>query len=156
MIRLAIVCPCYNEEAVLHQSARLLTDLLNDLIAKQKITPDSFVLLVNDGSQDRTWPIIRELYRTNPYIKGVNLARNVGHQNAIMAGMMSAKAWSDAVITMDVDLQDDLNAIERMIDLHAEGFDIVYGIKVQRNADPMLKRFSAMWKVIIIMPTSVY
>lgn len=144
MIRLAIVCPCYNEEAVLHQSARLLTDLLNDLIAKQKITPDSFVLLVNDGSQDRTWPIIRELYRTNPYIKGVNLARNVGHQNAIMAGMMSAKAWSDAVITMDVDLQDDLNAIERMIDLHAEGFDIVYGIKVQRNADPMLKRFSAM------------
>ncbi len=77
-------------------------------------------------------------------MKGVNLARNVGHQNAIMAGMMSAKAWSDAVITMDVDLQDDLNAVERMIDLHAKGFDIVYGIKVQRSADPMLKRVSAM------------
>lgn len=144
MIRLAIVCPCYNEEAVLHQSAKSLTALLNDLISKQKITPDSFVLLVNDGSQDRTWQIIRELYRTNPYMKGVNLARNVGHQNAIMAGMMSAKAWSDAVITMDVDLQDDLNAVERMIDLHAKGFDIVYGIKVQRSADPMLKRVSAM------------
>ena len=144
MIRLAIVCPCYNEEAVLHQSAKLLTALLNALISKQKITPDSFVLLVNDGSQDRTWQIIRELYRTNPYMKGVNLARNVGHQNAIMAGMMSAKAWSDAVITMDVDLQDDLNAVERMIDLHAKGFDIVYGIKVQRSADPMLKRVSAM------------
>lgn len=144
MIRLAIVCPCYNEEAALHQSAKLLTALLNDLISKQKITPDSFVLLVNDGSQDRTWQIIRELYRTNPYMKGVNLARNVGHQNAIMAGMMSAKAWSDAVITMDVDLQDDLNAVERMIDLHAKGFDIVYGIKVQRSADPMLKRVSAM------------
>lgn len=144
MIRLAIVCPCYNEEAVLHQSAKSLTALLNDLISKQKITPDSFVLLVNDGSQDRTWQIIRELYRTNPYMKGVNLARNVGHQNAIMAGMMSAKAWSDAVITMDVDLQDDLNAVERMIDLHAKGFDIVYGIKVQRSADPMLKRISAM------------
>ncbi len=144
MIKLAIVCPCYNEEAVLHQSAKLLTALLNDLISKQKITPDSFVLLVNDGSQDRTWQIIRELYRTNPYMKGVNLARNVGHQNAIMAGMMSAKAWSDAVITMDVDLQDDLNAVERMIDLHAKGFDIVYGIKVQRSADPMLKRVSAM------------
>lgn len=144
MIKLAIVCPCYNEEAVLHQSAKSLTALLNDLISKQKITPDSFVLLVNDGSQDRTWQIIRELYRTNPYMKGVNLARNVGHQNAIMAGMMSAKAWSDAVITMDVDLQDDLNAVERMIDLHAKGFDIVYGIKVQRSADPMLKRVSAM------------
>ena len=144
MIRLASVCPCYNEEAVLHQSAKLLTALLNDLISKQKITPGSFVLLVNDGSQDRTWQIIRELYRTNPYMKGVNLARNVGHQNAIMAGMMSAKAWSDAVITMDVDLQDDLNAVERMIDLHAKGFDIVYGIKVQRGADPMLKRVSAM------------
>jgi len=144
MIRLAIVCPCYNEEAVLHQSAKLLTALLNDLISKQKITSDSFVLLVNDGSQDRTWHIIRELNKTNPYMKGVNLARNVGHQNAIMAGMMSAKAWSDAVITMDVDLQDDLNVIERMIDLHVEGFDIVYGIKVKRNADPILKRVSAM------------
>ena len=144
MIRLAIVCPCYNEEAVLHESTELLTALLNDLIAKQKIMPDSFVLLVNDGSKDRTWQIIRELNAINPYIKGVNLARNVGHQNAIMAGMMTAKEWSDAVITMDVDLQDDLNAIERMIDLHAGGFDIVYGIKVQRKADPILKRLSAM------------
>ena len=144
MIRLAIVCPCYNEEAVLHESTELLTALLNNLIAKQKIMPDSFVLLVNDGSKDRTWQIIRELNAINPYIKGVNLARNVGHQNAIMAGMMTAKEWSDAVITMDVDLQDDLNAIERMIDLHAGGFDIVYGIKVQRKADPILKRLSAM------------
>lgn len=144
MIRLAIVCPCYNEEAVLHESTELLTALLNDLIAKQKIMPDSFVLLVNDGSKDHTWQIIRELNAINPYIKGVNLARNVGHQNAIMAGMMTAKEWSDAVITMDVDLQDDLNAIERMIDLHAGGFDIVYGIKVQRKADPILKRLSAM------------
>ncbi|MGR4839134.1 MULTISPECIES: glycosyltransferase family 2 protein [unclassified Bacteroides] len=144
MIRLAIVCPCYNEEAVLHESTELLTALLNDLIAKQKIMPDSFVLLVNDGSKDRTWQIIRELNAINPYIKGANLARNVGHQNAIMAGMMTAKEWSDAVITMDVDLQDDLNAIERMIDLHAGGFDIVYGIKVQRKADPILKRLSAM------------
>lgn len=77
MIRLAIVCPCYNEEAVLHESTELLTALLNDLIAKQKIMPDSFVLLVNDGSKDRTWQIIRELNAINPYIKGANLARNV-------------------------------------------------------------------------------
>ncbi len=141
---MAIVCPCYNEEAVLRHSAEELTDLLNDLVAKQKIASDSFVLLVNDGSKDRTWQIIRELHATNPYMKGLNLTRNAGHQNAIMAGMMTAKEWSDAVITMDVDLQDDLAAIERMIDLHAEGNDIVYGIKVLRKADPALKRFSAM------------
>lgn len=144
MIRLAIVCPCYNEEAVLRHSAEQLTALLNDLATKRKITSDSFVLLVNDGSKDSTWQIIRELHSANPYIKGINLSRNVGHQNAIMAGMMTAKKWSDAVITMDVDLQDDLQAIERMIDLHAEGYDIVYGIKVQRKADPALKRLSAM------------
>lgn len=144
MIRLAIVCPCYNEEAVLRHSAEQLTALLDDLATKRKITSDSFVLLVNDGSKDSTWQIIRELHSANPYIKGINLLRNVGHQNAIMAGMMTAKKWSDAVITMDVDLQDDLQAIERMIDLHAEGYDIVYGIKVQRKADPALKRLSAM------------
>lgn len=144
MIKLAIVCPCYNEEELLRHSAEQLTTLLNDLATKRKITPDSFVLLVNDGSSDRTWPIIRELNATNPYIKGVNLACNVGHQNAIMAGMMTAKKWSDAVITIDVDLQDDLQAVERMIDLHAGGYDIVYGIKVQRKADPALKRISAM------------
>lgn len=144
MIKLAIVCPCYNEEELLQHSAEQLTTLLNDLMTKGKITPDSFALLVNDGSTDRTWPIIRELNATNPYIKGVNLTCNVGHQNAIMAGMMTAKEWSDAVITMDVDLQDDLQAVERMIDLHAEGYDIVYGIKIQRKADPALKRISAM------------
>ncbi len=144
MIRLAIVCPCYNEEAVLHHSAEVLTALLEDLIARQKVASNSFVLLVNDGSKDRTWPIIRELNAANPSIKGINLSRNVGHQNAIMAGMMTAKEWSDAVITMDIDLQDDLNAIERMVDLHAQGYDIVYGIKVQRKADPALKRLSAM------------
>ena len=144
MIRLAIVCPCYNEEAVLHHSVEVLTALLEDLIARQKVASNSFVLLVNDGSKDRTWPIIRELNAANPSIKGINLSRNVGHQNAIMAGMMTAKEWSDAVITMDIDLQDDLNAIERMVDLHAQGYDIVYGIKVQRKADPALKRLSAM------------
>lgn len=144
MIKLAIVSPCYNEEEVLEQSTTRLTALFDDLIAKGKITANSFVLFVNDGSKDSTWNIIRQLHQTNPYVKGMNLARNVGHQNAIMAGMMTAKDWSDAVITIDADLQDDLNAIEEMIDAYADGYDVVYGVKVSRQADPMLKRLSAI------------
>lgn len=144
MIKLAIVSPCYNEEEVLEQSTIRLTALFDDLIAKGKITADSFVLFVNDGSKDSTWNIIKQLHQTNPYVKGMNLARNVGHQNAIMAGMMTAKDWSDAVITIDADLQDDLNAIEEMIDAYADGYDVVYGVKVSRQADPMLKRLSAI------------
>lgn len=143
MIKLAIVSPCYNEEEVLEQSAARLATLFEDLIAKEKISVDSFVLFVNDGSKDSTWNIIRQLHQTNPYVKGMNLARNVGHQNAIMAGMMTAKDWSDAVITIDADLQDDLNAIEGMIDAYTAGYDVVYGVKVSRQADPFLKRLSA-------------
>lgn len=143
MIKLAIVSPCYNEEEVLEQSAARLATLFEDLIAKEKISVDSFVLFVNDGSKDSTWNIIKQLHQTNPYVKGMNLARNVGHQNAIMAGMMTAKDWSDAVITIDADLQDDLNAIEGMIDAYTAGYDVVYGVKVSRQADPFLKRLSA-------------
>lgn len=143
MIKLAIVSPCYNEEEVLEQSAARLASLFDDLIAKEKISADSFVLFVNDGSKDSTWSIIKQLHQTNPYVKGMNLARNVGHQNAIMAGMMTAKDWSDAVITIDADLQDDLNAIEGMIDAYTAGYDVVYGVKVSRRADPLLKRLSA-------------
>lgn len=143
MIKLAIVSPCYNEEEVLEQSAARLATLFEDLIAKEKISVDSFVLFVNDGSKDSTWNIIKQLHQTNPYVKGMNLARNVGHQNAIMAGMMTAKDWSDAVITIDADLQDDLNAIEGMIDAYTAGYDVVYGVKVSRRADPLLKRLSA-------------
>ena len=139
MIKLAIVSPCYNEEEVLEDSAARLTALFDELVAKEKISADSFVLFVNDGSKDRTWSIIKKLHGTNPYIKGMNLARNVGHQYAIMAGMMTAKDWSDAVITIDADLQDDLNAIEEMIDAYTEGYDVVYGVKVSRQADPMLQ-----------------
>lgn len=135
--------PCYNEEEVLEDSAARLTALFDELVAKEKISADSFVLFVNDGSKDRTWSIIKKLHGTNPYIKGMNLARNVGHQYAIMAGMMTAKDWSDAVITIDADLQDDLNAIEEMVDAYMQGYDVVYGVKVSRQADPVLKRLSA-------------
>lgn len=143
-MRLAIVSPCYNEEAVLDASSARLTELFNDLIQKGKISSDSFVLFVNDGSTDGTWGLITELHRQNPFIKGLNLSHNVGHQNAIMAGMMKAKDMADVVITMDADLQDDLNAIEQMIDAYNEGNDIVYGIKVSRSADPFLKRVTAV------------
>ena len=143
MLRLATVSPCYNEELVLEQSVDRLTALFEELISKQKISDDSMMVFVNDGSRDRTWPLIEQLHRTNKYVRGICLTRNVGHQNAIMAGMMTAKEWADAVITIDADLQDDLKAIEKMVDAHAEGSDIVYGVKVQRTADPLLKRLSA-------------
>lgn len=144
MMKLGIVCPCYNEHEVLLQSGERLTALLDGLVAKQKIAPDSFVLLVNDGSRDNTWQLIKQLHDTNHYFRGVNLAKNVGHQNAIMAGMMTAKDHCDAVITIDVDLQDDLSAIERMIDKYHEGYDIVYGVKVSRQGDSFLKKNTAL------------
>ena len=144
MMKLGIVCPCYNEHEVLLESGERLTALLDGLVAKQKIAPDSFVLLVNDGSRDNTWQLIKQLHDTNHYFRGVNLAKNVGHQNAIMAGMMTAKDHCDAVITIDVDFQDDLSAIERMIDKYHEGYDIVYGVKVSRQGDSFLKKNTAL------------
>lgn len=127
----------------MEQSAARLTELLEQLQAEGRIAPDSFMLFVNDGSRDRTWDIISRLHHENKRVKGLNLARNVGHQNAIMAGMMKAKDLADAVITIDADLQDDLNAIPQMVKAHQEGSDIVYGVKVSRQADPVLKRLSA-------------
>ena len=144
MIKLAIVSPCYNEEEVLETSVKRLTELYNQLIDDKKISSDSFFLFVNDGSRDHTWDIINRLHRENPFVHGLNLARNVGHQSAIMAGMMTAKDQADAVITIDADLQDDLAAIPQMIDDYDKGYDIVYGVKVSRQADPLLKRFSAV------------
>lgn len=144
MIKLAIVSPCYNEEEVLETSVKRLSELYRQLIADGRISKDSFFLFVNDGSRDHTWDIISRLHAENPFVHGLNLARNVGHQSAIMAGMMTAKDQADAVITIDADLQDDLAAIPQMIDDYAKGYDIVYGVKVSRQADPLLKRLSAV------------
>lgn len=143
-MRLGIVCPCYNEHEVLLASAGRLTALLDGLVAKGKVAADSFVMLVNDGSRDNTWELIVQLFRENPYFRGINLGKNVGHQSAIMAGMMTVKAYCDAVITIDVDLQDDLNAIEEMVDRYREGYDIVYGVKVSREGDSFLKKNTAL------------
>lgn len=145
MIRLAIVCPCYNEEAVLPLSAPRLKELLASLSEAGKITADSFVLFVNDGSRDRTWDEIVGLNSSDPStFKAIDLAHNSGHQNAILAGMMTAVESADAIVTVDVDLQDDINAIEKMVDAYEQGYDVVYGVKVSRQADPMLKRLTAV------------
>ena len=143
MIRLATVSPCYNEEQVLEQSVGRLTTLFEELISKQKISPDSLMVFVNDGSRDHTWDIICRLHKQNPHIRGINLARNVGHQNAIMAGMMTAREWVDAVVTIDADLQDDIECIPQMVRHFEAGNDIVYGVKVSREADPPMKKFTA-------------
>ncbi len=143
MPRLVIVSPCYNEEAILAYSARELTQLLERLIASHKILPTSHVLYVNDGSRDRTWEMIEELHQENTFIDGLCLAGNVGSELAVMAGLMTAKDEADVVVSIDADLQDDLGAIEEMIDRYLEGYDIVYGVKKSRQADPFLKRITA-------------
>ena len=144
MIKLATVSPCYNEEEVLHLSVERLTALFERMIAEGLISEDSMMVFVNDGSRDHTWDIIRELHGKNRFVRGINLARNVGHQNAIMAGMMTAKEWADAVVTIDADLQDDIECIPQMVRHFEAGNDIVYGVKVSRKADPLMKRMSAM------------
>ena len=140
MIRLATVSPCYNEEEVLRHSVERLTALFEKMIADGQIANDSMMVFVNDGSRDHTWQLIKELHATNKFVRGIN----VGHQNAIMAGMMTAREWADAIITIDADLQDDIECIPQMVRHFEEGNDIVYGVKVSRQADPFLKRISAM------------
>lgn len=143
-MKLAFVLPAYNEEEVLEMSVKRLTELMNELIGEQLIAPDSFMMFVNDGSRDHTWELIEQFHKAEPFVKGVDLAHNVGHQNAIMAGMMTARNMADGVITIDADLQDDLSAVRKMIEAFYAGNDIVYGVKVSRKADPLLKRMSAV------------
>ena len=143
MIKLATVSPCYNEEEVLRHSVERLTALFERMIADGLIAEDSMMVFVNDGSRDNTWQLISELHRENRFVRGIDLAHNVGHQNAIMAGMMTAREWADAVVTIDADLQDDIECIPQMVSHLEEGNDIVYGVKVSREADPLLKRMTA-------------
>ena len=128
---------------MLRHSVERLTALFERMISEGLITPDSMMVFVNDGSRDRTWQIIRELHAENKFVKGINMSRNVGHQNAIMAGMMTAREWADAVVTIDADLQDDIECIPQMVRHFEAGNDIVYGVKVSREADPFMKKFTA-------------
>ena len=144
MIKLGIVSPCYNEEDVLPLSVSKFERLFDDLKSRRIITDDSFVMFVNDGSQDKTWELISRFHEEKKFIFGVNLTHNVGHQNAIMAGMMTAYPLCDALITIDADIQDDLNCIEQMIALCEQGNDIVYGVKKSRKKDSFMKRTTAV------------
>ena len=140
---LYIVIPCYKEQEVLHETARRLKGKMESLISGGKISPESRVLFVNDGSTDQTWPIICELHKADPLFSGVDLSRNRGHQNALLAGLMTAKDRADMVISMDADLQDDINAVDEMVDKFYEGCDIVYGVRSSREKDTFFKKFTA-------------
>lgn len=140
---LYIVVPCYNEEAVLPETAKRLRSKLESLIADGVVSPGSRILFVNDGSRDATWPIIMALHRDCPLFSGVDLTRNRGHQNALLAGLMTAKDKADLVISMDADLQDDIGAVNEMVAKYHEGCDIVYGVRSSRKKDTFFKRVTA-------------
>lgn len=154
MDKLAIVVPCYNEEEVLETASETLRGVLDDLVAKQKIAPDSFVLFVNDGSKDRTWELIEAQHQAYPVqVYGVKLAGNVGHQSALTAGLLTAMELSDVTVSIDADLQDDVAVIEEMIDKFHEGKDIVYGVRKERKTDTFFKRVTAQgfYKLMALM-----
>ncbi|MCR4587422.1 MAG: glycosyltransferase family 2 protein [Lachnospiraceae bacterium] len=153
MDRLAIVVPCYNEEAVMEITSPALQDVLKDLIAKGKIAEDSFILFVDDGSKDRTWELISREFEKSPLVKGLKLAGNVGHQFALTAGLITAKDVSDVTVSIDADLQDDVAVIEEMIDKFHDGNDIVYGVRNARKTDSFFKRTTAQgfYKVMAAM-----
>ena len=141
---LYIVVPCYKEEAVLPETAKRLKKKLQALLEKGKISDKSRVMFVNDGSKDRTWEIISQLHEEEPQVfSGVNLARNRGHQNALLAGLMTAVNHADMVISMDADLQDDVDAVDAMVDAYHKGYDVVYGVRSSRKTDTFFKRFTA-------------
>lgn len=143
MGRLAIVVPCYNEEEVLETTNEELVRVLKDLIDKNKVSDDSYIMYVNDGSKDSTWDKILEAYNDTKLVRGLNLAGNKGHQNALYAGLMYAKEDADMSISIDADLQDDTKVIEEMVDKYNQGIDIVYGVRNDRSSDSFFKRFTA-------------
>ena len=140
---LYLVIPCYNEEEVLPETSSRLLEKLGSLIKLGKISEKSRVIFVNDGSKDRTWEIIEELHQKNRIFGGINLSRNRGHQNALLAGLMTVKDYVDMVISMDADLQDDINAIDEMVDKYLSGMDVVYGVRGSRATDTVFKKFTA-------------
>ena len=140
---LYVVIPCYNEEEVLPETTKRMKEKLTSLIKNKKISSKSKVMYVNDGSKDKTWEMIKEINKKEPLFTGVTLSRNRGHQNALLGGLMTAKNYADVVISMDADLQDDINAIDEMIEKYKDGCDIVYGVRSARKTDTFFKRFTA-------------
>lgn len=140
---LYLVVPCYNEEEVLPETTKRLIIKFNTLLESNRIDALSRVVYVNDGSKDKTWSIIEEIVQTNDIFQGIKLSRNKGHQNALLAGLMYAKAKADIVISMDADLQDDIDAIDAFIDANDKGFDVVYGVRSARKTDTFFKKTTA-------------
>ena len=141
---LAVVVPCYKEEAVLHETHKRLSQLFDRLIQARQISPESYILYVNDGSTDQTWAIIKELHQNTAYACGLNLAGNVGHQNALLAGLNAVKERCEIAISIDADLQDDIQVIPDMINSYKAGNDIVYGVRKERKTDTFFKRNTAL------------
>jgi polyisoprenyl-phosphate glycosyltransferase len=141
MLKLGIIIPCFNEEAALPETNKHLIGVINSLIKSGKISDNSSLYYIDDGSSDQTWELIESLSSNSNHITGIKLSRNFGHQNALIAGLFSAN--EDALITIDADLQDDINTIESMVDKHLQGFDIVYGVRKKRDTDIIFKRLSA-------------
>lgn len=150
---LYLVIPCYNEQEVLPETSKRLLEKMNSLMERGMISPDSRIMFVNDGSKDRTWEIIEDLHEKDPICQGVKLSRNRGHQNALLGGLMTAKQYADMVISLDADLQDDIDVIDRFVEKYYEGCEIVYGVRSARKTDTFFKRFTAegFYKLINLM-----
>ena len=143
--KLYIIIPCYNEEKVLPITAPMFLEELDTLIAKEKISKKSRIVFVNDGSKDSTWEIIKELNRRDERYTGISQSRNRGHQNAVLAGLMESKDECDITISIDCDGQDDIAAMEAMVDEYASGSEVVYGVRSSRESDSFFKRNTAQW-----------
>lgn len=141
---LTIVVPCYNEEEVLPETVKELSSLLKQLQDNKKVSMASKILFVNDGSQDKTWQLISDFTEKYAWVTGIKFSRNYGHQNALLAGMETAVDYSDMIITIDADLQDDVNAIPKMVEKYHEGYDVVYGVRNNRDTDTWFKRRTAL------------
>ncbi len=154
---LYIVVPCYNEEAVLPETSKRLLEKYKELSEEKLISEESRIVFVNDGSKDSTWEIISRLHDENIIFSGINLSKNKGHQNAVMAGLMTVKDRCDIAITLDADLQDDINAIDEMVKKYHSGNDVVYGVRSSRKTDTFFKRFTAesFYKFMKIMGVDV-
>ncbi len=155
---LYMVIPCYNEEEVLIETANRLQEKFTHLREKQMISEESRIVFVNDGSKDRTWEIISELHSQTPALfSGINLAHNAGHQNAVLAGLMTVREQCDMAISMDADLQDDINAIDEMVAKYYEGNQVVYGVRSARDTDTFFKKFTAegFYKFMSVMGADV-
>ena len=155
--KLYIIIPCYNEEEVLPVTAPMFLEKINSLVSKGKISDESRIMFVNDGSRDKTWDIIDSLSKEDKHYIGISQSRNRGHQNAVLAGLMEAKDVCDITISIDCDGQDDINAMDEMVDAYLDGCDIVYGVRSSRETDTFFKRFTAQsfYKFLAMMGADV-